>query len=145
MIIVVVVSLLAIRDDIQSNPNGLLIMDSFQKRSAQWMLCYAVQTITMFCQSQAFLTENSQILFGFFDCQTVQTCAKTATISKSGFKKAKLATLLAMIPEVVMDGPISLASTLRPQFFWPSGFCIVLYSRDERTVKFFSPSPVLIR
>ena len=53
---------------------------------------YAAQI--MFFQIQAFPTEKSQILSGFFYFQKSQRCSKKARISKSGFKKAKLATLL---------------------------------------------------
>jgi len=47
----------------------------------------------MLCQSQAFPTEKSQILSGFFLFSKQAKCVKKARISKSGFKKAKLANL----------------------------------------------------
>jgi len=46
----------------------------------------------MFFQSQAFPTEKSQILSGLFDFHKKPKALKKARISKSGFKKAKLAT-----------------------------------------------------
>jgi len=45
---------------------------------------------TMFCQSQAYPTENKP----FFLSKNSQRCSKTARIAKSGIKKAKVATLL---------------------------------------------------
>jgi len=45
----------------------------------------------MFCQSQVFLTEKIQILSGFSDFQKKPSALKKSRISKSGFKKAKLA------------------------------------------------------
>jgi len=56
---------------------------------------YAAQT--MFFQIQAFPTEKSQEATDFgwlFYFQKSQRCSKKARIPKSGFKKAKLATLI---------------------------------------------------
>jgi len=62
---------------------------------------YAVQT--MFLQSQALPTKKSQkkaiFCLAFFDFQKSQRFSKKARIWKSGFKKAKLATLLTDEPE----------------------------------------------
>jgi len=53
----------------------------------------------MFSQSQAFPTEKNpekaRFCLAFFISKKSQRCSKKARISKSGFKKAKLATLLA--------------------------------------------------
>jgi len=48
----------------------------------------------MFCQSQACPTENKPDFSDIFISKKSQRCSKKAIISKSGFKKAKLATLL---------------------------------------------------
>jgi len=52
----------------------------------------------MFCQSQAYLTENksekARIFWLIFFPKRARGVQRTARISKSGFKKAKLATLL---------------------------------------------------
>jgi len=51
----------------------------------------------MFCQSQAYLTENKReknIFFRLFLFPIKAKVIKKARISNSGFKKAKLATLL---------------------------------------------------
>jgi len=57
---------------------------------------YAAQT--MFFQSQAFPTENkpekARFCLAFLISKKSQRCSKKARISKSGFKKARLATLL---------------------------------------------------
>jgi len=54
---------------------------------------YATQT--MFFQSQAFPTEKKQdLVWLFFDFQKKRKVLKKARISKSGFKKVKLATLV---------------------------------------------------
>jgi len=56
----------------------------------------------VFFQSQAFPTEkkseNARFYLAFFDFQKEPKAFKKARISKSGFKKAKLATLLGCRP-----------------------------------------------
>jgi len=56
-------------------------------------ICIKYPAQTMFLQNQAFEINLNQIVSGFFFLQKSQRCSKKARISKSGFKKAKLATL----------------------------------------------------
>jgi len=53
----------------------------------------------MFCQSQAFTTEKkpekAKFCLAFSDFQKSQRCSKEVRISNSGFKKAKVATLVS--------------------------------------------------
>jgi len=68
-----------------------MVIDTFQKR-----FCDEDVAQTMFFQSQAFLIETSQILSGlFWFPKKSEICSKKARISKSSFKKNKLATLAA--------------------------------------------------
>jgi len=74
--------------------NILCTLHGARARFSSEEICNEYAAQTRFCQSQAFPTEKIQILSDFVDFQKKPSALKNSRISKSGFKKVKLATLL---------------------------------------------------